>query len=234
MIFVDQNNKSVFVSLDKNDIEFCKKLAEKRSKYKIWGDKATPKNKAWDKGFLNSKKDSSRTERVGLYGEKAFSILTGLPVDETVSKKGDKGWDFEIVVNKQNIKIDVKTSLKEIWRENIDSRLYMRADDRRGKLKVLKANYYFLTSVIYYDSILFKDKKTTDINADNLIIEMHGVITKEDILRKKEERIGGPATKNKNANWKNYYIEREELVSPIEFLELYQSSFNFINAGVFA
>ena len=234
MIFYSPNYKSIFVTLQEEEVEFCRDLAEKRCKFKKWGDKANSKNKEWRKGVLNDEDDPSCAERIGLYGEEAFSILTGLLVDETVSEKGDKGWDFLLEDENKKYKLDVKTSKIVYSKKNNYGEFYIKATNDKGTIKTLKSDYYLMASIAHHNGIIINKKGyLSEKDATMIIVELHGFVSKENILKNKKERLGKPVTSNKEAHWKNYYIKKEELIEPIEFLWNYKYIINNKEAGIF-
>ena len=66
---------------------------------------ASSKTGNYGKGLINSKDDPLKVERTGLLGEMAFSIFSGLPVDFSYKKGGDK---TDFILNGQTV--DVKTA----------------------------------------------------------------------------------------------------------------------------
>jgi len=221
MIFV--KGKSVFINLNTKDIIYCKELSLKREKREIWGNRANEKNKKYRTGIINTDNDPTRVARIGLYGEKAFNILTGIPIDESISDRGDEGWDFIIGKNPET-KIDIKNSAYEPpLRSNNYGEFYLRADsDEKGKFKKLKSDIYVFSSIAYHNGTTKNAKGfLSDLNATNVIVQIHGYIHKDNILKNKTERLGDPIIKN-SKNWKNYYINKKELLSMTDFLWEYR------------
>jgi len=211
MIYVDSNKNLVHISLDRNAINYCWTLAEGRMKYHKWGDNAsTPESKEWLQGLQNNEKDKFKTERIGLYGEKAFSLLTGLPVDETIKSKGDK-WDFMIGDKKIDEK-NHKIFYKEITeKKNLYGPFFFKATSNDGKrLLPLKSDYYFFSYLNDFEDI-------NEMTTNEIIVTMCGAITKEEISKYRKARIGDPLTRKK-VKFKNYYINEKELISPVDFL----------------
>lgn len=66
---------------------------------------ASSKTGGYGKGLINTKIDPIKTERTGLLGEMAFSIVTGLPVDFSYKNGGDK---TDFILNGKTV--DVKTA----------------------------------------------------------------------------------------------------------------------------
>lgn len=66
---------------------------------------ASSKKGNYGRGLINSEGDPTKVERTGLLGEMAFSIFSGLPVDFSYKKGGDK---TDFILN--GMTIDVKTA----------------------------------------------------------------------------------------------------------------------------
>ncbi|KKK92166.1 hypothetical protein LCGC14_2705660 [marine sediment metagenome] len=214
MIFTNYNSVTISVTLDEEDVKYCRDLAVKRCKFKKWGD--TP----YGRGGLNSAKDPSCTERIGMYGEIAFKVLTGKPIDEKISDKGDSGWDFEFINNN----LDVKTQKR--LADHPKGEFYITATDKNGNLKELRADSYFFGIIASHNG------SKTEIDATRVIVEFHGFISKEDVLKNKEERLA-PCISKKFVNMKNYYIKKSELINPVDFLWEYRKDLNYKSAGIF-
>ena len=239
MILSLGNNKSIFVTLQEKDIEECRSISVVREKFHLWGDKASFENKRYRKGILNTKKDPRRTERIGLYGEKVFSLLTGFPLDQSKREEGDPGWDFII----DNLKIDIKTASWEnlnftkIYKPKYYGEHYLKATDDYGNLLTLRSDVYFICSLIYHNGekvVIVNGKKyRSEIDATKVIIEIKGFILKEEILKNKEQRLADKLVKDEKAKWKNYYIKNEELISPLEFLWEHRNSLNSSKISIF-
>ena len=214
MILPDVNDKSIYVYLDADAIQYCHKIAKIRCKYKKWA-KEGDKNDRYNKGILNSEKDPYQTERVGLYGEKVFSLITGLPIDEEERPHGDPGWDF--ILPDSKIKIDPKNSLAlyDVAKEKgLYGQFYIKASKSSLKTEEPKSDFYIFSYNHNPEGIPEKDTK-------DLWIKIVGVISKKSILANAEERIGKPLTKKGYENgeplWLNYYVKKEELLDPITF-----------------
>ena len=80
--------------------ENYKKCVEAAKNY--W---ASSKSGNYGRGLINSKDDPMKVERTGLLGEMAFSIFSGLPVDFSYKKGGDK---TDFILNGKTV--DVKTA----------------------------------------------------------------------------------------------------------------------------
>ena len=208
----------MIIILDKKDIEYCILLAKKRAKYK---NEHWQQNK-YRKGLLNSDKNPYLSERLGVYGEMAFSKFLGkIPLDENISDIGDPGYDF-IYKNK---KIDTKTQWQPAYwaikKYNCYGPFYLSADDKNGREKELKADIYFFETI---DSILKNGKKLniedikeigSDLEATQISIKLWGYISKENILKNKEQRKNRVLWENKGpGNKYNYYIKATELLFP--------------------
>jgi hypothetical protein len=206
MILPDINDKSIYVYLNADDLEYCHKIAKIRCKYKKWAKKGA-KNDRYDKGILNSDDDPYRTERIGIYGEKAFNLITGLPIDEEERPKGDPGWDF--ILPDSQIKIDPKHSLTS------HDTFYIKAAKSSLKPQKPKSDFYVFSYNYNPEGLAEKD-------ARDLWIKIVGVISKKSILENAKERIGKPLVKSGfdddgKPKWLNYYIKKEELIDPITF-----------------
>jgi hypothetical protein len=221
MLFAHSNRNTVLVTFDEEKVKYCRDLGWGRKKYDIWGEIASEQNKEYRKAPLNDDpKDRSRAERIGVYGEKAFSLLTGLPVDETISDRGDK-WDF--VIPGKEIKVDVKTHSilydEKADKENKYGPFFITATNGFGKPKTLYPDYYCFVVIAEHNGTTKSNRGfITDKNATKVVVEVYGLISKESILANKEKRIGSPMTNKKGSNWKNYYIKEEELEDPILFM----------------
>lgn len=195
---IDPKTKEVFVHLDNNDLKYARELAIKFCKYHEWGDKASVNTKTYSQGVLNTPTDNNKTERIGVYGEMAFSHLTGLPIDDKKKERGNK-YDF---ITKDNIKLEAKCSLI------LYPYCFIKAIHENGYEIPLNSDYYFF-SYIY-------EQNKNERNATSIVIKVHGFFSKKDILKNKKERIV-PALSPKY-NWKNYKIEFNELTHPLTFL----------------
>ena len=66
---------------------------------------ASSKKGNYGRGLINTEGDPTKVERTGLLGEMAFSIVSGLPVDFSYKKGGDK---TDFILNGKTV--DVKTA----------------------------------------------------------------------------------------------------------------------------
>jgi hypothetical protein len=228
MILMRGGEKTVLVTLDKETVAYCKALAWERKKFKEWGDKVPEDKKMYPQGILNNAKDIFKTERIGMYGEKAFSIFTGLPLDETISEKGDPGYDFLLNSSEKIIKLDVKNQVSDDFTMNKNSygEFYVRTD------RIRRSDAYFFTTTFEHNgTIVNKYGDRSEVDATKIEVRLYGFITKEDILKNKEERIR-PCRK-KSGDWKNYEVKKSELISPLDFMWQNQYNLNFQDAGLF-
>jgi len=214
MISTNCNSVTILVTLDEEDIKYCRDLAIKRCKFKKWG------NSAYGRGGLNSAKDPSCTERIGMYGELAFKVLTGKPIDEKISDKGDSGWDFKFIDNKLDVKAQRKLA------DHPKGEFYITATDKNGNLKKLRADSYFFGIIASHNG------SQTEIDATRVIVEFYGFISKENVLKNKEERLA-PCISKKFVNMKNYYVKKSELINPVDFLWEYRKNLDYKDMGIF-
>ena len=229
MIFVDNNENLVHVILEEAEVLFCRNLGLQRKKYKIWRKEG--KDNAYPDGLLNDENDEYQTERLGAYGEKVLSALTGLSINEEVLENGDPGWDF-ITLSKDSFKIDSKVAKTDEYNtSNKYGELYIRATDDHGREKELKSDYYFFATIIYHDGTTISKGYRTERNATTITLDCHGFISKEDILKNKEERLGDCLYKG--GNWKNFYVKKSELIHPITFIEQNRDHFDFKEMDLF-
>ena len=141
-------------------------------------------------GILNNQSDPRKTERIGLLGEKSFSLATGLSCDFSYKRNGDSG-DFLI----QNIRIDVKTSAKyPTYKAGL---IY--AEHENGVAIELKSNIY-----------VFAYLKSEDTIKKLATISFLGYTYRETILQLQKV----PAIKGKH---KNYQVSFDSL-KPIDRL----------------
>jgi len=156
------------------------KLCDKTS-HNYWANK---KKGNYGKGQLNSENDTRKTERTGLLGEMAFSIITGLDVDFSYKEYGDN-YDF---ITKKGTKIDVKTSHEEynnMW-------IYYK---KNGKLiDWKKEKDYFIQALIIDDNYQLEEAK----------IKFIGCISSNKINKYKERWIR-PSPRF-NSNWINIEV----------------------------
>lgn len=69
---------------------------------------ANSKKGFFGRGIINSKNDPCKVTRIGLLGEMAFSLYTGLPADMEY-RKGGKTHDFDA----NGISVDIKTASRD-------------------------------------------------------------------------------------------------------------------------
>jgi hypothetical protein len=214
------------IKINRPGIEYCAGLGENRGKYNHpdW------QQDGYRQGLLNSDENPYVAERLGAYGEFAFSkFVGGIPLNETVSRYGDRGTDFRNFGTTIDAKFQWEPSHKAI-QLNYFGPYYVTATDRFGKEKQLKSNiYFFLTmhQVMKAENGKYKEvsrqdvkKLGKDLEADFIIMELRGYIYRDTILANKEERIA-PLLWDEagTSNRRNYYIKSSELLSPQHFLE---------------
>ena len=197
MILPNANDGSICVCLNKEDKEYCEKIARIRKKRGKWDG-------VYGGGVLNTPEDPVRAERTGVYAEKAFNLMTGLPVDEEERPNGDPGWDF--ILPNSTIKVDAKNSVA------LYSKFFVHAANESLVVGEPKSDFYVFSYNYFHPDLPEKD-------ADNIWIKIVGAISKKTLLAK--DRIGEPLTKkgyeNGKPKWLNYYIEPEELTDAITF-----------------
>lgn len=220
---------TVLVYLDENMVNECKERAVSFCKYKKWGDSASEQSKQWKKGILNDENDPSQAERIGQYGELAFSILTGIDVDKEVNDNGNK-YDFPLLNNQ---KVEIKTS-KILYKEATKSKGYygpffIKATNEYGKRLPLRSDYYVFTSIFNHNGTVVSKGRLSDIDATMVMIEIHGFISKEQILDNTIQRENSAL----NGKHTNYYIKEEEIISPISFISANSNLFPLNKSGVF-
>ena len=208
-----------YVLLNRDDILKCVKLSGDFSKYEQWGGSDTNRLDDRDNygaGIWNTSKDKYKTERIGLFGEVAFSILSGLPLDEEI-RTGGNSWDF-IAHVKKDITLDVKNTAT--FKERPDKYgefIIKNSTWEHGLKKVypLKAHGYFFTSNFVF--LNDNNNKFWDFNSKvtKIIMRMHGAISANKIENNREERVGQSPVKN--AKWDNIYINDSELLRPSIF-----------------
>ena len=170
-----------YVLLNRDDILKCVKLSGDFSKYEQWGGSDTNRLDDRDNygaGIWNTSKDKYKTERIGLFGEVSFSILSGLPLDEEI-RTGGNSWDF-IAHVKKDITLDVKNTAT--FKERPDKYgefIIKNSTWEHGLKKVypLKAHGYFFTSNFVF--LNDNNNKFWDFNSKvtKIIMRMHGAIS---------------------------------------------------------
>ncbi len=220
-VLYDFNKDKLYVMLTRDDILKCIKLSGDFSKYEQWGgaDAAKRNNRNnYGAGILNTDEDPYSTEREGLFGEMAFHILSGLPIDDKVRKKGNQ-WDFVIPAGEGKRTLDVKNT-KEV--KNYFGKgefLIKNSDWRYGKKKIcqLKSDAYFFTSDYLF---LSKDNNVLpcfQYDVQKIIMRIHGAISRKRLMRDRSKMIA-PSPIN-GATWDNIYIKGSDLTTPICFFE---------------
>jgi len=222
MIYINCDKSLVHISLNIEEHVFCRNLGIGRAKRDKWGKNASAKNELWRGGIINKRggiidprnlqdaMDKSRAERLGLYGERAFANFTGLKVNEDILEKGDR-CDFKIgdtKIEEKNHKIFYKEIAKK---KGKFGPFFFRITDDNGNIKPLISDYYFFS---YLNDFDYKG----EIDREILVVTLYGYISREELMKNIDERIGSPLMKNVDDKWKNIYVKEEELISPIDFL----------------
>ncbi len=195
---------SIAVSLDHaNTLEACLR-AWYFCKFHEWTETE------YTKGMLNTKEDPSATERVGSFGEQAFSLITGLPLDKEYKKHGNKK-DFVLQTKPNPILIEVKTQQREHVDGRFEGEYWVKATDRYDKKIVpLKADIYVFCLLAQWD----KEKKN---NAEWVHIEFVGWVTKSHF--NKHLRIDRAV--RRDMPHQNYYVHNRHLSSMQSFIIKY-------------
>jgi len=208
-----------YVMLGIDDILKCVKLSGDFSKFEAWGgNDASKRDNAenYGAGILNNSKDTRKTERQGLYGEVAFNILTGLPMDEVVREKGND-WDFTYSFKNTYRHLDVKNTGSFRDRCGKGEFMIKNSDWRYGPKKIypLKSDAYFFT---HHLVLLDNSNQKHEIfgpKVSKIIVKMNGAISKKRIESNREERVGPSPISW--AKWDNIYVRDSELVRPMDF-----------------
>jgi len=214
-------NGKTHVMLNRDDIRKCVKLSGDFSKYEQWGgnDSSRLDNRDnYGAGIWNTSKDKYKTERLGLFGEVAFSTLSGLPLDEEI-RTGGNSWDF-IAHVKRDITLDVKNTAS-----------FKKRPDKYGEFMIknstwehgpkrfypLKAYGYFFTSNCAF--LNDSNNKFWEFKGEvtKIIMRMHGAISANKIENNREERAGSSPVEN--AKWDNIYVNDLELMRSLDFFK---------------
>jgi hypothetical protein len=209
------------VSLHSKDINFIIDLLNKGySKYGIWDDK---NNKSYKNGLLNNENFTYKAEFIGLSGELAFSKLTNKIIDSNITDSGNL-FDFEQelknvtfskykkYVEDNRLLIDIKTISQNkasvfvnYLKDSFNYYIKATKDYNPNQLIELKSNVYVFAKIIYPD---FKKIRSNDDlrNINKVIVKFDGFINKNKINK---NNIG--YSLNRNAKFKNYYINKSEL-----------------------
>lgn len=154
------------------------------------------KNKSggeWNPGLLNTTYDSRKTERIGILGEMAFGIMTGLPVNLAYKQFGNTT-DFEVF----KYSLDVKTAAK-----NYNAGL-IRCIDEYGRSVSLSSDIYAFNYV-----------ECEDRNAKEATLVLVGYQTRNTIVTR-------PIVPARKGYHKNYEIPYHELKPMSMFMSIYQ------------
>tara|TARA_Y100000310_G_C20688111_1_gene820412 strand:+ start:2575 stop:3246 length:672 start_codon:yes stop_codon:yes gene_type:complete len=211
LTFTLSTDKNIIITLNAKQIAYCNKIAEVRKKMGIWEGE-------YGNGILNSLEDPWTTERLGMFGEYSWYLLTGLPIDERKLMKGDK-WDFLLDGNK----FDIKTKKEDTDDVYEGCKFYIRAVNNYGKVLTLTSDYYLFATLLShngndvkkdgYGNFYRSHEKATEV-----VVCLNGFISREKILR--INRIG-PAL-SKKCSHKNYYIKEDETTKVIKLLNKYR------------
>lgn len=237
MIIPNYNTGTIYVHLSPEDLGKCKDLANTFSKLGEWGGLNT-----YGGGVGNTPKDTKKVERVGALGELAFNKLTGLSVNEQYKANGDDGFDFTI----PSFSIDVKCQMS-FYEQAIDwgfyGEFFTKAHHVNGEYVPPRADMLVLaclSSADCWDNKFGNDWDRIRINnkeSTNIIVEFFGAISSQIVFDNYQERLGAPFQKNgpnvKKGDFKNYYINRNELIPMIDFLYEYKNELVSIGSDIF-
>ena len=240
MIIPNYNKGTIDVYLDAKCLGKCQDLA------KIFDKTTTDEKEGWGGlgtyggGIGNSPKDTNNVERTGALGEKAFSLLTGIPMNEQFKKNGDAGFDFLIPSFSIDIKCHTRHPNQAVeWGFYGD--FFTKAHLSNGSYVAPRADIIIFSAIIAGDS--FKEDYGSDWDAvgvnsgksNNVIIRFFGAISSKEIFINHKDRLGaklqrgGPTSYSK---FKNYYIKKEELLPMIDFSYKYKHELFTTKSGV--
>jgi hypothetical protein len=174
------------IKVDGKNYEACDEAS------KSWWTK-NKKGGEWNPGLLNSPYDPRKTERVGILGEMAFGIMTGLPVNLAFKEFGNTT-DFDVL----KYTLDVKTAAK-----NYGAAL-VRCVDEYGRLMPLNNDIY---SFAYLE---FEDREAKEAIIAHVGYQTKSVLSSRPIV---------PARKGSH---KNYEIPYHELKTMSMFMSVFQ------------
>lgn len=152
-------------------------------------------------GIMNTDDFPYKTELVGVFGEYAFSVITGIPMDEEERPYGNTT-DFHIPLkNGKKLTIDAKCcSTKEFF---IQAK-------KKGKIKKLTSQIFVFGRIIYPKNFRHYSKPF-DANIsdefDKITVRLYGYIKKTDCI---VNRMGPTYYDNKNPDEANYYFEEDD------------------------
>ena len=181
------------VFIDSENYEACDEAS------KQWWTK-NKRGGEWNPGLLNNPYDTRKTERVGILGEMAFGIMTGLPVNLSYKEFGNTT-DFDVL----KYGLDVKTAAK-----NYNAGL-IRCIDEYGRSIPLESDIYAFTYVEFEDR-----------NAKEATIVLVGYQTRNFIL----QRPIVPARKGYHKNYEIPYHELKPMSMFMSVYEKYQKTLN--------
>ena len=240
MIIPNYHNGTVDVYLDARHLGRCHELA------KVFDKTTTDDKEGWGGfgtyggGVGNSVEDEDIVERTGAVGEKAFSLLTGMPMNEKFKQNGDEGFDFRI----PSFSIDVKCHTRypnQAVEWGFFGDFFTKAHLVNNSYVAPRADVLVFSAIIAGDSISEAygsdwDRVGVDSkNSYNLIIRFFGAIRSSEIFKNYQDRLGakfqsgGPES---FSNFKNYYIKKEELLPMIDFVSKYKNELFTCNSGV--
>jgi hypothetical protein len=235
MIIPNYDDGTVDVHIDPIDLGKCKQLASVFSKLGQWGGLDT-----YGGGSGNTVDDTKRVERTGALGERAFSKMTGIPMNEEYKANGDAGFDFQV----PSFSIDVKCHTRnpnqaEEW--GYHGEFFTKAHFRNGSYIPPRADILIFSAIVAGDATTNKygdDWGEFGVNskiADNLIIRFFGAISSKKVFNNYQERLGAKLQRggpNSHSEFKNYYIKKEELLPMIDFLFKYKTELLTAKSGV--
>ena len=149
----------------------------------------------WNPGMLNSSSDPRKTERVGILGEMAFGMMTGMPVNLGYKEFGNVT-DFDVF----SYGLDVKTAARNYGLALI------RCIDEYGKRQELGSDIYAFAYV-----------ESEDKAAGEAVISYIGYQTREKIVSR-------PIVCARRGNHRNYEIPYPELKPMSKFLSLFDKA----------
>lgn len=236
MIIPNYDDGTIDVYLDAKALGKCEELSSTFSKLDQWGGLNT-----YGGGIANTLSDTKKVERTGALGEKAFSLLTGIPMNEEFKANGDDGFDFKI----PSFSIDIKCHMR-YYQQALDwgfyGEFFTKAHLANGDYVPPRADILILAAVVAGDSWTEKygsdwDRIGIDSQgSNNLIIKFYGAISSKKIFSNYQQRLGckfqrsGPNAQV--GDFKNYYINKNELYPMIDFLEKYKNELMTVKSGV--
>jgi len=241
MIIPNYDNGTIDVHLDPVYLGKCKKLAS------VFDKTTTEQQEGWGPigsyggGYGNTPKDNNNVERTGAIGEKAFSLLTGLPMNEDFKPNGDDGFDFKV----PSFSIDVKCHTRhpnQAVEWGFNGEFFTKAHAVSGSYVPPRADILIFSAVIAGDKLKddsgddWEDTSVDSKNSNNIVVRFFGAISSKKVFTDIKGRLGSPlqsgGPKALAGNFKNFYIKREELIPMIDFLSRYKDELLTTKSGV--